>query len=883
MKKSSNQLPPKWVERLMEFVIDPVLFEEIQGDLYEAFCYRVQRSGRPYATLVYFLEVVRYFRPSFLRKLPLNLNFLTIMHSNYWKVAWRYMMKNRIYTAINLLGLAIGIVCTVFIVLYTLDELSFDTFHTHSNRIIRIVENEVDQEGKVSETAQTYGALTPVLQTEFPEWEYIARILPQNLLVSRGPEKRVQEEGFLYVDSTFLDIFDFPLELGNKATALDAPFSILMTASTAERYFGDENPIGEFLTVRSEDGAHNFQVTGVLQDLPSNSHIQFDFLASYSSLRTVIPWVNNWSYPPLYTYALVPEQATFEKIAQRLEAIPSKYLSNDLAESRQYEFQELSDIHLKSQREGELSANGDMSYIYIFGAIAFLILLIACINFMNLATAFSIHRSKEVGIRKVMGAQKSQLIRQFIGESLIMTGVAMGIAFCLIWAALPIFNAFTGKALELSLLSTQQIVGMILGLVLGVGLLSGSYPAFYLSGFLPSRVIKGFHKSSRRFEALGIRKGLVIIQFALSSGLILGTAIIYNQMHFIRTKKLGFKKDHLILITLRDENDQIHIEALREELTHYPNILAASASSGIPTKGGYHSFLATPKNAKTDSLSIATNFMNDHDYISTMGMEIVKGRDFSKDFSLDEQNAFVINEAAALKFGWENPVNQELTLTYYYKGEINKSGKVVGLVKDFHFNSLHKKVDPIIMHISGPTYYTNMLLLRTSGNDIPGTLAYIEKKWEEFNPNRPFEYEFMDEAFDDLYRKEENLAKVTAVFSLLAIGIACLGLFGLAAFTAKQRTQEIGIRKVLGASSTRIMASMSWDFLKLVIIAFFLSLPITYFFMQDWLASFAYRANPRWGTFLLSGLVCLCIAFLTVSTLAYRASQTNLAETLRNE
>lgn len=863
----------------MSYVFDPEILEEIQGDLYEAFDYRVQQSGRLYAYTFYFLEVIQYFRPLFLKQTKTESD----MNENYLKVAWRYMMQNRVYTTINLLGLAIGIACTSFIALYTLDELSYDQFHEKSDRIIRIVENQSDQEGKVTELAPTYGALTPVLQTAFPDWEQIVRIFPQSLLVSQGPEKRFQEDHFLYVDSSFLEVFDFPLVHGEKSTVLNAPFSIAITVSTARKYFGRTNPIGELLSVRSDDGTQDFKVTGVLANPPENSHIQFDFLASYSSLRASMPWINNWHYPPLYTYALVPENADHQAIAKQLEQIPETYLRKDLAESRQFFMQELTDIHLRSQREGELSTNGDIAYIYVFWAIAFFILLIACINFMNLSTAFAIKRSKEVGVRKVMGAQRSQLMGQFMGESMMMTLIAMTIAAVIIWAALPIFNDFTGKSLTLSLFEAKHILMMILGLIAVVGILSGSYPAFYLSGFQANQVLKGNPGKSQRSGSIGIRKGLVIFQFALSSALIIGTAIIYNQMSYLREKKLGFEKEHLLLVSLRDEADQVHIEQLRSELIRSSNILAASASSGVPANGGYFQFPVTPRNSTADSLSIATNFINDHDYVETMGMEIIAGRDFSKSFSTDQQQAFLINESAAKKLGWEDPIDQELTLTYYHKGQINKSGRVIGMVKDFHFNSLHKHVDPVIMHIAGPTYYNNNLVVRVTGADLQETLQFMEKKWSEFNPARPFEYVFMDEVFDALYRKEENLGKVAGIFSLLAIFIACLGLFGLAAFTAEQRTQEIGIRKVLGASVSSIVALMSWDFLKLVLVAFILSLPLAYYFMQDWLAGFAYRANPGVGIFLFSGFICILIAFLTVSSQAYRAAQTNPVDALRNE
>ena len=883
MKKSTQHVPPQWVNRFLEYVFDPEVLEEVQGDLYEAFDYRVHQSGQTYAHVMYFLDIVRFFHPFFLKQPHIYLKFQPIMHSNYLKVAWRYMMRNRVYTAINLLGLAIGIACTVLITLYTLDELSYDRFHAESHRIIRLVENQSDQDGKVAEMASTYGALTPVLQTAFPDWEHISRLFPYSSLVSLEEAKRFQEDQFFYVDSTFLEIFDFPMINGNRHSALDAPFSLVITSSTAKKYFGNKNPINQILKVRNEDGAHDFKVTGVVEDPPDNSHIQFDFLASYSSLRIVMPWVNNWHYPPLYTYALLPEHADREKVSRQLAEIPQKYLRDDLAKSRQFSMQALTDIHLHSQREGEFTANGDMAYVYAFGAIAFFILLIACINFMNLATAFSINRSKEIGMRKVMGANRNQLVRQFIGESLIMTLIATGIAGGIIALVLPYFNDFTGKSLAFSLFSAQQIVWMLASLILGVGLLAGSYPAFYLTGFLPTHVLKGRPTYAQRLGAVGIRKGLVVFQFAISCALIIGTAIVFSQMNYLRNKKLGFDKEHLVLISLRDEADQIHIESLRAELVQHPGILAASACSGIPARGGYHGFPITPKNAMTDSLIIATNFINDHDYVKTMGMEVIAGRDFSKDFSTDQQHAFLINESAARKLGWENPVNQELSLTYHFNGQIVKSGKVIGMVKDFHFNSLHKSVDPVIMHIAGATYYNDNLLVRVTGSDLPGTLEFIEKKWSDFNSIRPLEYVFMDEVFDALYRKEEKLGKISAIFSLLAILIACLGLFGLAAFTAEQRTREIGIRKVMGATANNIIALLSWDYLKLVIIAFVLCLPVTYYFMQSWLDGFAYRTHPGWGIFILSGVICLLIAFLTVSSQAYKAAQTNPADALRNE
>ncbi len=804
------------------------------------------------------------------------------MLSNYLKIAWRLILRNKVYTAINLLGLAIGIACTVLISLYVLDELSYDRFHEKADRIVRVVENQSDQEGNVAEMATTFGALAPVLETEFPEWESVSRLFRISPLVSVNEEKKFQEKSFFFADSTALEVFDFEMRAGDRATALDAPFSLVITETAAKRYFGEENPMGQVLTVRDDEGENDFKITGVLKDIPGNSHIYFEFLASYATLKTTMPWVNNWHYPPMYTYALLPPNYPPTQAEERLAAFPKKHMRADLAESRSYELQPLTSIHLNSQREGEISANGDMTYIYVFAAIGFFILLIACINFMNLATARSINRAKEVGMRKAMGAHRGQLVKQFLSESFLMVLLAMGLALGVIALVLPGFNELAGKALEISYFSSWQVPVIGLGILLFVGLLAGSYPAFFLSGFRPVEVLKGL-AGFQKGGAAWLRKGLVIFQFAISCALIVGTTVIYSQMDFIRNKRLGFEKQHLVIIPLRDEKDQTNAESLRRELTQSPHILSAAACSGLPAKGGYYGFPITPKNARLDSLSMATNFLSDHDYVKTMGMEIIAGRDFSEDFSTDASEAFLINEAAAKKLGWDDPINQELTTVYHYKGRVVKTGKVIGVVKDFHQHSLHKEVDPVIMHISGATYYTNSIAVRISGQNVSDALSFMQDKWQSFNPIRPFEYSFMDEVIDTMYKKEENLGQVAGMFALLTVFIACLGLFGLAAFTTEQRLREIGIRKVLGASTGSIIRLLTSDFLKLVMVAFVLGIPLAYFMMDSWLSGFAYHVQIGVGIFVVAGAISLLIAFLTVSTQALKAARTNPADTLRSE
>ncbi|MFQ5568697.1 MAG: ABC transporter permease [Rhodothermales bacterium] len=805
------------------------------------------------------------------------------MIKNYLKVALRNLRKDKTYAFINITGLAVGLTCCTFIALYVLDELSYDRFHEHADRIVRVVEDQV-ADGRVSRLAVTYGPLAPSLKQDFAAVEHAVRVLPYSLLVSRDAAQKIQESGFVFVDSTFLDVFSFPLIQGDRRTALDAPFAVVLTASTARKYFGEANPMGQVLQARDDEGVYDFTVTGVMPDLPSTTHFRFDFLASFASMRTIYgTWVEdlgNWEHPPLYTYALLAEGTEVETLEAHMPAFTLQRMGEHRAATRSLHVQPLTDIRLFSGREGELKPGSDIVYVYLFGLIAFFILLIACINFMNLATARAAGRAREVGMRKTLGAGRGQLIRQFLSESMLQVMLALVLVMVLVEAFLPVFNTLSGKTLSAGILMHWGVPLVLVATVVVVGVGAGSYPALYLSAFRPARVLKGM--TGPGAAALFLRKGLVVFQFVISIALIIGTAIIYRQLDYVRNERLGFDKEHVVLVPLRDLENQFNYTSLKDTWVQLPGVRAVTASSGMPgLNGGIYDWYVRPENSP-DSLTLMVLTV-DHDYAETYGLDIVAGRDFSEDFSTDATEAFLLNESAARRLGWLDPVGKKLTLDVWFRRYIKKTGAVVGVVKDFQYNSLHKAIDPIIFHIFPNSWYYDYVSVRLRPDDMPATLAAMEQAWAQFNPDRPFEYRFLDEQFNALYRAEARLSGLFGVFAGLAVIVACLGLFGLAAFTAEQRTKEIGVRKVLGATVGGIVVLLSRDLLKLIAVAFVVSAPLTYVAMGRWLNDFAYRVEMGAGTFLLAGALALVIAWLTVSYHAIRAALTDPVESLRYE
>ncbi len=805
------------------------------------------------------------------------------MLKNYFKIALRNFKKYKTYAFINIFGLAVGLASCILIVLYVQDELRYDRFHDNAERIVRVVEDQ-ENEGRISHRAHTFTPMAPALKAEFPAVEHVTRLYPYPVLVRSGETRKFQEDRFFFADSTVFDVFSFSLIRGDANTALAAPFSVVLTEETARKYFGDDDPLGQTLTVRDDDGERDYTVTGILEDVPRASHVHFDFLAAFSSSRIFAPWMHargNWEWPPLYTYALLAEGADRAALEARMPALAEKYMGERRAAFRSFFLQPLTEIRLFSSREGEPEPTSNIAYVYIFSMIAFFILMIACINFMNLATARAASRTREVGMRKVLGAGRSQLIRQFLSESMLLAAVALVLALVLVELLLPALNAVSGKALAADYLMHWSIPVILAGIVLGVGLVAGSYPAFYLSAFRPVRALSG--TTERGSSAAALRKGLVVFQFGISIVLIIGTAVIYRQLDYIQNQRLGFDKERVVVVPLRDQADQNNNAALKNQWETIPNVQGVTATSGVPgISTGLHDFWIFRDNSGQDSLQLMTLTV-DHDFAETLGLEVIDGRDFSEDFPTDANEAFVINESAARKLGWTDPVGREFTLQYYLQGEIRKRGTVIGVVKDFQYNTLHRAIDPTVLHVVPESYYSDYLAARIGPGETAGTLARMAEHWQAFNAERPFEYTFLDQTFDALYRAEERLGHLFGYFSILAILIACLGLFGLAAFTAERRTKEIGVRKTMGATTGGIVLLLSKDLLKLVAVAFVLGAPLAYFGSIWWLEDFALRVEISWPIFLLAGLTTLVVAWLTVGYHAVRAALSDPVKALRYE
>ena len=592
-------------------------------------------------------------------------------------------------------------------------------------------------------------------------------------------------------------------------------------------------------------------------------------------------WVSNdpWGWAP-YHYGLLAAGADIDGLAEQLPALAQRHMGADRTATRSLHAESLTDIRLHSGRMNELTPTSDNTYVYLFSVIAFFILLLACINFMNLATARATERAREVGMRKALGARRAQLVGQFLGESMILALLALVLMVVLVEALLPAFNALAGKTLTAGALLHWSVPLVLGGAVVFVGVLAGGYPAFVLSSFRPARVLKG---PVRAGHGATLRKGLVVFQFALSIVLVVSTLVVYRQLDFVRNERLGFDKEHVVLVPLRDVERQMNHRPLKEAWLRLPGVRHVTASSGMPgLNDGLHDFMIKPEGAAGDSLELMTLTV-DHDYVETYGLEVIAGRDFSEAFSTDATEAFLLNESAARRLGWTDPVGRRLTLRVWFNGEMHKQGAVIGVVRDFQYASLRQAIDPTILHILPESYYNDYLSVRLHPDDVPGTLAELERTWARLIPDRPFEFRFLDQTFDTLYQVEARVGRLFGVFTGLALLIACLGLFGLAAFTAEQRTREIGIRKVLGASVGSVVLLLSHDQLKLIAVAFVVGAPLAYVSMSRWLDGFVYHVALSGRLFLLAGLIVVLVALLTVSYQAARAALSDPVHSLRHE
>lgn len=801
------------------------------------------------------------------------------MVKNYLKVAIRNITKHKFFSVINILGLTIGIAGCLFVSMYIYDELTYDHFHEKGDRIYRM-----NLHGKLSDqevfTTNTSFPMSRAMVEEIPEIEEATRVNPMGEWIFRNGDLAFNEEGIVTADSNFFDVFSFKLYQGNPKTALKEPNSLVLSQKLAEKYFGDASPLGEIMTIGNDKS--EYKVTGVMENERADSHLKFNALLSSSTFA----WMNgdNWLGNSLFTYYVLSPTGTAEDVDAKFEPIMARNVSpvmvqfagKSLEKFREdggiysYFSMPLYDIHLRSEMQDEPEPPGDMAYVYILGGIGLFIVVLACINFMNLTTAKSAGRAKEVGLRKTLGSVRSTLIAQFLTESMIYALTAGILALGVVYLLLPYFNLLSGKALTMDILTVPIIAGTFAGLILFVGILAGSYPAFYLTSFKITEVLKG--KLRAGMKSGGIRSFLVTFQFWISIVLIICTSIVYQQLQYVQNKKLGIDKDHVLLVedVNRLENDK---DAFKMNLDGSSGILGTSYSNNM-VPGVNNTTLFRAAGEENDHI-LATYFA-DYDHPKTLGIEIIEGRFFSRDFPSDS-TACVLNEAAVKEFGWENPLEEKVM---DYNGDAPTELNVIGVMKDFNFESLKMNVRPLIIKF---TKTGNVLYVRFSGEDPQNVLNTLEENWSAMAPGEPLQYSFLDEDFDALFRSEQRLGTVFTVFTVIAIFIACLGLFGLAAFMAEQRTKEIGIRKVMGASLWSVTSLMSKEFAKLVVIAFILAIYPAYYVMDSWLNDFANRISINIWVFAISGITAFIIAWLTVSYQSLKAARVNPVKSLRYE
>ncbi|HAO48076.1 MAG TPA: hypothetical protein DCR35_01475 [Runella sp.] len=785
------------------------------------------------------------------------------MIRSYFTIAFRNLLKNKVYSLINIMGLALGMACSLMIMLWVQDEINMDGFHANGTRLYRVMENQY-YSGKIETYASTPGILAENITKDIPEIEMASQFLwEEQPLFSVG--NTFDKEKGRYVQGDFLRLFSFPLEKGDAKTALKRPDGVVISKKLAQKYFPNQDPIGKTIKVDNKDAV---MVTGVLKELPKNNSIQFDFLMSYDRWQKTNAWSKEWGNNGPRCYVLLAKNASLEKVNAKIK----NYIKTKNRDSNVELFlQSFPESYLYSKWDSGKQDGGRIEYVRIFSIVAIVILLIACINFMNLATARSVKRAKEVGVRKVIGAVKGVLVGQFMGEAILITSLSLLISIVLVFVLLPTFNLLTEKELTLNF-TDPRILATLLGLTVFTGLVAGSYPALFMSSLNPVVVLKG----SLKFKpsATYFRKGLVVFQFALSIMLIVGMVIVHEQLDYLQTKNSGYDRENLVYMPLEGDL-QTNFSSFKQELQRQPGIKHVTLSQSNPLEVGSSTQGVTwPGKDTTQLLLFAQNAIS-YDYIQTMGIKLVGGRDFGDQYGMDTTN-YIINEASAKKMGYKDPVGKEMTMW-------GRKGTIVGLMKDFHYNSLHSTIEPLILRLQPKTENWGVVIVRADAGKTKEALANLEKTFKKFNPSFPFKYSFTDQEYAKQYKSEQVVNQLSNFFAFLAIFISCLGLFGLAAFTAEQRTKEIGVRKVLGASVTNLVGMLSAEFIKLVLVATFIAFPIAWYFLKGWLEKYAYRIEIEWWYFALAAIVAVFIALLTVSSQAIRAALMNPVKSLKTD
>ncbi|QHT72181.1 FtsX-like permease family protein [Rhodocytophaga rosea] len=806
------------------------------------------------------------------------------MIRNYITIAFRNLMRKKAFSAINIAGLSIGLAVFLLIVLFVQDELSYDRYSAHADRMYRVY-----MKGRIGgndiQNAFVGRPAGQALVNDYPFVESATRIDENGTYIVSYKDKKFKEEQVAFADANFFENFSIPLLKGSAKTVLTEPNSVVITQTIAKKYFGLEDPVGKMLKM-GKDGL--FKVTGVCADVPMQSHFHYTLFASLITIDRDpnVKWLSSGAY----TYLLLKEGTRPETFEAKNQEIVEKYLGSEIQEFMGISLEEfertggqlgfflqpITDIHLYSDMENEIEANSDSKYIYIFSAIALFILTLACVNFMNLSTAQSAERAKEVGIRKVLGSVKSQLIRQFLTESILLTVIALLVSFVLVILLLPGFNQLAGKTLSLFSLEYTWLLGGSLLLSLIVGFLAGLYPAFFLSSFQPVSVLKG--KLLKGYKGNWLRSSLVVFQFVVSISLLIGTSVVYRQLQYIQNKKLGFDKEQVLIV--QDTYLLEKSQAFRNELLQDPQITRASFAGYLPagaSNSATDGFQPEGSINQTSTFRIKTYYI-DEEYLPTLGIQLKQGRNFSREFGTDKE-AVLINEAAAAQFGFKNPIGQRISDLGDGSPGSKRTHTIIGVVQNFHHESLRHRIAPLVMYYDADIY---QIALRVQTNDLPGLIKSVEQTWKKYS-DMPFTYSFLDDRFDNMYQAEQKIGQIFAVFACLAIVIACLGLFGLVAFVTAQRTKEIGIRKVLGASIPSIVSLLSKDFIKLVLIAFAIATPLAWYAMHQWLQDFAYQVDIGMSIMAMAGIIALLIALLTVSFQAIKAALADPVRSLRSE
>jgi len=865
----------KWFTHIITFFSDIELAATIVEDLFYNYQEDVKRYGPQKARFRQIFRVFPIIIPIYADYLRGNFNMI----KNYFKIAIRNIRKHKNYTIINISGLAIGMLCAMLIMLWVQDEHSYDRFHENANRIVRVTRRWLNQDGAVSlHLGHVAPPICPLLKNDFPEIEHGIRLFEMGSILTKYQDNTHQVNNCFAAEEDFFKIFSFDLLSGDSETCLTNPSSIVLTESVAHRYFGKENPMGKTVNLDLGTQKVDFTVTGIMLDMPKQSHFHAHLLISFKTLQAAFgaEAFEDWGSNNFGTYILLEEGYAIKKLQGQMDNFIGRHLREPQPSSTELVLQNLTDIHLHSNLDSEYEANGNHGNVIIFTAIAIFILFLACINFMNLATARSASRAKEVGLRKVVGAQKWQIIRQFLNEAIFLSFAAFLISMLSLLLVLPAFNQYIGKDLSFNVLTNPIMTLGMIGIALSVGLLSGSYPAFYLSSLKPIVVLRSTSKAkSGKFS---LRTLLVIFQFTISLVLLVSVGGVNGQLNFMHNKKLGVDESHVVILSSGDYVKN-HGSEVKGQLLMHPGVESVSLAKRIPSGRLLDSSSASAiVNGEEAPINFRIALLRvDHDYIPTFKIQLLAGRNFQIDMPTDSTEAFILNASAIKRLGWTSP-EDAIGQSFNYG---MRRGRVIGVVEDFHFESMRKEIAPIVMLIS--KFQLNTTSIRIHGNTIPETLKFLEKKWVEFNPGYSFNYQFLDDRFDQLYQSERKLHSLFNIFAILSIFISCLGLLGLASYTVEQRIREIGIRKVLGASINGVIHLLVKELIGWIAIANVIAWPIAYFLMEKWLEGFAYRYRLTWTLFVQSGVMVLLVALLTVGFQTLKAATANPLDSLKYE